>query len=88
MRPVAGRRENEWVLASELHEVEHLAPGSRRCRLVVEGVAVLCRIVDVPRIGDRIHADQELTIESIGIRTDGMVELEAVPAGAVPSRRR
>ncbi len=87
MRPAAGRRESEWVLASELHDVQHPAPGSRRCCLVVDGVATSCRVVDVPRVGDRIHADRELTVESIGIRSDGVVELEAVPAGVVPSQR-
>lgn len=74
--------ERDWVLAPELHDVERPEPGSRRCCLIVEGVAILCRLVEMPRVGDRIHADEPLTVESIRIRNDGMVRLRATRAEA------
>ena len=79
--------ERDWVLAPELHDVEQPVPGSRRCCLVVEGVAILCRLVEMPRVGDRIYADEPLTVESVRIRSDGMVRLRATPAatGADPA---
>lgn len=72
--------ERDWVLAPELHDVEQPVPGSRRCCLVVDGVAILCRLVELPRVGDRIHADGPLTVESVRVRGDGMVRLRATRA--------
>jgi hypothetical protein len=79
----ATNHENDWVLAPELHDMEVPVSGFRRCCLVVEGVAIHCRVVDVPRVGDRIRSSRPLTIESVRIGGDGMVRLDAAPGDAV-----
>jgi hypothetical protein len=78
----AATHENDWVLAPELRDVERPVSGSRPCCLVVEGVAIHCRVVDLPRVGDRIRSGRPLTIESVRIGGDGMVRLAAAPADA------